>query len=326
MSSAFTILGNGVAGLSLAAELQRRGATIRVVAPNGAPGEHACSWWAGGMLAPECEGVISEDVVIRHGRRAAKWWESQGAELSYNGTLVVALGRDQDEMKTFARRLNGAVCLNHAELTDLEPYLADHFDQALFIENETHLNPRRTLVDLHHRLERLGVTFTDKEAFEGQVIDCRGFAARDHLDDLRGVKGEMVTVKCDDVSLQRPVRLLHPRFPLYIVPRGDGVFMLGATQIESSERNRPTVRSVVELLNAAYALHPAFAEAELVEVGVDARPAFPDNLPRIRRIGDRIYLNGLFRHGFMLAPALAQMTTDLLLDERQPEDFYEDHR
>ena len=90
-------------------------------------------------------------------------------------------------------------------------------------------------------------------------------------------------VRCRDVTLSRPVRLLHPRFPLYIVPRGEHLFMVGATMIESDERGRVTARSLVELLNAAYALHPAFAEAEIVEIGCDARPAFPDNLPRIRR-------------------------------------------
>ena len=107
------------------------------------------------------------------------------------------------------------------------------------------------------------------------------------LPDLRGVKGEMLVVRCRDVALSRPVRLLHPRFPLYIVPRGEHLFMVGATMIESDDRGRVTARSLVELLNAAYALHPAFAEAEIIELGCDARPAFPDNLPRIRRHGGR---------------------------------------
>ena len=106
------------------------------------------------------------------------------------------------------------------------------------------------------------------------------------------------------------MRLLHPRIPLYIVPRGDGVFMLGATMIEASERGRITARSLLELLSAAYALHPAFGEAEILEIGVDARPAFPDNLPRIRRQGDDILVNGLYRHGFLLAPAMARMAAE----------------
>ena len=102
--------------------------------------------------------------------------------------------------------------------------------------------------------------------------------------------------------------------------------MLGATQIETSERGRATLRSIMELMNAAYALHPSFGEAELLEIGVDARPAFPDNQPRIRSIGERIYVNGLFRHGFLLAPAVAQMTADLVLEGKIPEVWYEDHR
>ena len=84
--------------------------------------------------------------------------------------------------------------------------------------------------------------------------------------------------------------------------------------IESEDRGRVTARSLVELLNAAYALHPAFAEAEIVELGCDARPAFPDNLPRVRRQGERVLVNGLYRHGFLLAPALARRAAAVLLD------------
>ena len=90
--------------------------------------------------------------------------------------------------------------------------------------------------------------------------------------------------------------------------------MIGATMIESEERGRVTARSVVELLNAAYTLHPAFAEAEILELGCDVRPAFPDNLPRIRRRGDTVLVNGLFRHGFLLAPALARRAASVVTD------------
>ena len=84
------------------------------------------------------------------------------------------------------------------------------------------------------------------------------------------------------VSLSRPVRMLHPRMPLYIVPRGDGrVHDRRDHDRERAHAARVSVRSAVELLNAAYALHPAFGEAEIVELGADLRPAFPDNLPRV---------------------------------------------
>lgn len=324
MSDPFTILGGGVCGLAMAAELSARGAQVTVIDPKGAPGDHACSWWAGGMLAPDCEGVTAEPEIVRQGRKAAQWWESQGGTVHHAGTLVVALNRDQSDLATFARRAPTATSLSKTQIAEHEPHLAERYSKALFLADEGHLDPRATLTALHARLDQRGVRFGGD--IKGQVIDCRGLAARDTLTDLRGVKGEMLVVRCPDVTLSRPVRLLHPRFPLYVVPRGDGVFMLGATQIETGERGRATLRSVMELMNAAYALHPAFGEAELLEIGVDARPAFPDNQPRIRRIGGMIYANGLFRHGFLLAPAVAQMTADLLLDGKIPEVWYEDHR
>ncbi|WP_341367931.1 FAD-dependent oxidoreductase [Yoonia sp. BS5-3] len=324
MTTPFTILGAGVCGLAMAAELSSRGAPVTVIDPQGPPGAHACSWWAGGMLAPDCEGVSAEPEIQRQGRKAAAWWQRHGANIHKNGTMVVALGRDQGDLTTFARRAPAAQRLTRDQIGALEPHLAERFAAALFLAEEAHLDPRETLTALHDRLARRSVAF--QTAAQGPLIDCRGLTARDALSDLRGVKGEMLVVRCNDVSLSRPIRLLHPRFPLYIVPRGDGVFMLGATQIETGERSRPTLRSVMELMNAAYALHPAFGEAELLEIGVDARPAFPDNQPRIRHLGDRIYANGLFRHGFLLAPALASMTADLLLKGITPEVWYEDHR
>jgi glycine oxidase len=147
------------------------------------------------------------------------------------------------------------------------------------------------------------------------VINCTGLAARGVLTDLRGVKGEMLLVRLHDVSLSRPVRVLHPRIPLYIVPRTDGLFMVGATMIESDQPTRITARSMLELLSAAYALHPAFGEAEILEIGTGVRPAFPDNLPRIGWHGGALYVNGLYRHGFLLAPALARMAAQVVLED-----------
>ena len=113
------------------------------------------------------------------------------------------------------------------------------------------------------------------------VVDCRGMGARGELADLRGVRGERVVLRTREIGFKRPVRLLHPRHPIYVVPWGDGLFMLGATVIESDDAGPVTVRSALELLGSAYALHPAFAEAEIVEIGAGVRPAFADNVPRI---------------------------------------------
>ena len=320
-----TVIGAGVAGLCVATELVARGCEVTVFDPAPRPGPHGCSWWAGGMLAPFCEGETAEEPVVRLGKQAAGWWERQGVTVERFGTLVVTLDRDRGELDRFARRIEGYRRLDNTGLAELEPDLGGRFDRALHVVEEAHLTPRLALNHLRDRLEQAGVTFLAEPGRpDGLTFDCRGLAARDALRDLRGVKGETVLLRSPDIRLRRPVRLLHPRFPLYVVPRGDGLFMLGATQIESDDRRR-SVRSVLELLSAAFALHPAFGEAELVEIGADARPAFPDNLPRVSRRGQTIHVNGLFRHGFLLAPALARMAAEVACDGTKPEFWHEDH-
>ena len=321
-----SVLGAGVCGLAVAAELTARGVAVTIVDRAGGPGPQACSWWAGGMLAPFCEGESAEEPVVRLGQEAADWWDLRAGGVTRRGTLVVTPARDRVELDRFARRTRGHETLDAEGLAALEPDLAGRFQSALHFPEEAHLDPRTTLLSLRDRLTAAGAVFRTGDAAEGPLVfDCRGLAARDAAPDLRGVKGEMVVLRCPDVGLARPVRLLHPRHPLYIVPRGDGVYMLGATMIEATERTRITARALLEMLSAAYALHPAFAEAEVLEIGVDARPAFPDNLPRIRRRGGRILVNGLYRHGFLLAPALARMAADLALDGVRPEVMDEDH-
>lgn len=319
--SLISIIGAGVAGLAIASELTTRGASVQIFDPAGPPGPHACSWWAGGMLAPWCEAESAEEPILRLGQKAKAWWQAR-TEVQEKGTLVVAQPRDLPDLRRFAR-----LTTDHqdANPTQLEPDLRG-FDKGLFFAGEAHLDPRQALDDLHASLIAKGVQIFSFAAPEGleTVIDCRGFAARDALPDLRGVKGEMLVLRCPDVSLTRPIRLLHPRIPLYIVPRGDGIYMLGATMIESEDRRGVTARSMLELLSAAYALNPAFGEAEILEVGVDLRPAFPDNLPRIYRHGTRIYANGLYRHGYLMAPALAQGVADLVLENKPTELVHED--
>ena len=127
----------------------------------------------------------------------------------------------------------------------------------------------------------------------------------------------MIRVRTRELCFTRTVRLLHPRFPLYVVPRANGEFMIGATMIESAERGAVSVRSAIELLSAAYALHPAFGEAEVLEMSADVRPAFPDNEPRIDERGGRIFVNGFYRHGFLLAPAFAERAAALAVERAE---------
>jgi glycine oxidase len=291
-----------------------------VVARSERIGDDSCSWYAGGMLAPWCEGESAEEPVVRLGQQAIGWWDAHVDCAERQGTLVLSHARDASELRRFSRRTSGYETADAERIEALEPDLAGRFRQGLFFPGEGHLDSRKALAQLAEKLRLRGVrlqlgTDMNKVAIESDLtIDCRGLAARDALSDLRGVKGEMLVIRSNEVNLHRPIRLLHPRIPLYIVPRGNGVYMVGATMIESDAGNRISVRSALELLGAAFALDPAFGEAEILETGVDARPAFPDNLPRIRRRGQTLYVNGLYRHGFLLAPVLARMAVEAVLD------------
>jgi glycine oxidase len=136
---------------------------------------------------------------------------------------------------------------------------------------------------------------------------------------LRGVRGERVLIQTSDVSLSRPVRLLHPRQPIYVVPQGHRRFVVGATVIEREDDGPMSLRSALDLLGSAYALHPAFGEASVLEMGAGVRPAFSDNVPRIiiEDTGRVIRVNGAYRHGFLLAPVLARAVADYLSDNRR---------
>lgn len=320
-----TVVGAGVAGLATATELLKRGAEVTLVERAPALGPASCSWWAGGMLAPWCEAESAEEAVVRLGGQAADWWQRHAGGVTRRGTLVLAPPRDAGELKRFARRTQTHQWLDGEGIAALEPELAGRFRSALFFESEAHLDPRKATRALADNLVAGGAALLfgveAKDAPPGDlVVDCRGLAARDRLSDLRGVRGEMLVLRSTEVAVTRTVRLLHPRIPAYLVPRGNGLFMLGATMIESGSRSPVSARSLMELLGAAYALHPAFGEAEVVEIGVDARPAFPDNLPRAWRDGRTVFVNGLYRHGFLLAPAMARRAAALVLDEAVTEE------
>ncbi|WEX08866.1 glycine oxidase ThiO [Chelativorans sp. AA-79] len=324
------VKGAGVAGLTVAHELVTRGAEITVIEKSPSVGGGA-SWLAGGMLAPFCERESAEPDVVRLGKDAARWWEAVlPGTVSFNGTLVVAPRRDAAELRRFAARTEGYAHLGAEEIAALEPDLAERFRTGLFFAAEAHLHPREALTLLQAKLEGRGVRFLfgRTEAPQGErfdrVVDCTGFAAASTLPGLRGVRGEMLTLETQDVTLYRPVRLIHPRFPVYIVPRGGGRFMVGATMIESADDGRVTARSMMELLNAAYALHPAFGEARILEAAAGVRPAFENNLPRIERLGGTLFVNGFHRHGFLLAPALAWQAAEMIISNEAPDN--EAHR
>ncbi len=307
-----TVRGAGICGLWHALMLAKAGHQVTLTERSDEPFAQSCSRYAGAMMSPFCEEEGTEPLNRDLGLRALDLWRDAYPQSHINGSLVVAQARDRRELDRFARMTEGHERVDGETVAELEPDLAGRYDTGLYFAREGHVTPHDALPFLLEAARNAGaeIRFGTPEVSgtPDWVIDCRGLAARDTLKDLRGVRGERAVIRTSEVTLSRPVRLLHPRFPLYVVPWSENRFLIGATQIESDETGPVTVRSALELLSTAYALHPAFGEAEVLEFGSDARPAFPDNQPRVIVRNDHIHVNGLYRNGYLLAPALAELT------------------
>jgi len=138
------------------------------------------------------------------------------------------------------------------------------------------------------------------------VFDTRGLGAKVQEKNLRGVRGEVLWLDAPEVNITRPTRMLHPRYKIYIVPRKNNRYIIGATEIESEDKTPMSVRSSLELLSAVYSVHSGFGEARIVKMLTNCRPALKDNLPNIRQEDKLTRINGLYRHGYLLAPAIVE--------------------
>lgn len=334
------ILGAGLMGRLLACQLARMGHQLTLFDAGGPEAFNSAARAAAAMLAPLAESAITEASVVEMGVHGLTRWPELIAQLDEpvyfqrQGTLVLWHRQDAAEADRFSRQLEAtslalpalpkAQRLDAQGLAELEPSLGTRFPQGLYLPGEGQLDNHQLLAAMLHQLQRLDVKLhwdspRAPEDFSpgapGQpdwVFDCRGVGARAQWPALRGVRGEVITLLAPEVSLSRPTRLVHPRYPIYIAPKQDGYFVIGATEIESDDRSPISVRSTLELLSAAYTVDSGFAEARIVDLVTQCRPALPNNLPSIRRLGERVLqINGLYRHGYLIGPAMLDVVMEL---------------
>lgn len=342
------IAGGGLMGRLLAWRLSASGLDITLFEAGDLTAPSGACWAAAGMISPLSELVHSQREIYTLGVQSLALWADWAEKLEVQsactvafrsaGSLLVAHGRDKTELQQFQRELQAKLGgdasehlrqLDRTGLRQLEPAL-ENFEQGLFLRREGDIDNHRLLPALLSVLCQQGVQLRDRTPVECRsheiehrqgrqqfdcVIDCRGLGARDSIDGLRGVRGEVLVVETREVQLRRPVRLLHPRYQLYAVPRADGRIVIGATEIESEDLSPISVRSTMELSSALYSLHPAFAEARIVATRVNCRPATMDNLPYIHNESGLVRVNGLYRHGYLLAPALAVQVEKLVTEQ-----------
>jgi len=294
---------------------------------------------AAAMVAPFTEAVSTEAGTQVLGVKSYHLWEKWLPELeaqtnttiSFNqkGSIVVAHAADKAVFERFQLKAKAMLtedniqAISQKELATLEPDLADNFNTGLYFSAEGVIDNQAlyralnsyfeqskniTLIE-NHKVNQLG-SFSDNGKIAGisgpfdYVFDCRGNGARDELKNFRSVRGEVARVHAPEVNISRAVRLIHPRYPLYIAPRNNHEYIIGATQIESDDDSPVTVRSGLELLSALYSLHKGFSEAHILDLKTGLRPTFSDNQPRVAINNRHISINGLYRHGYLFTPAL----------------------
>ena len=346
------IAGAGLMGRLLAWQLLRRGHRVTLFDRDTQDARASAARVAAAMIAPYSEVAGGERQVFDWGLSALTRWPELLAELKQDtgidvyfqkrGSIVVAHARDRGNLEHFQSLLQHAVPehqervhkLSREKVSELEPELGTQFDGGLWLEDEGTLDNRELLSALSRAIRTLGGSLKGEwregvvvasvsanridcggEIFEFDLaIDARGFGAKPQLHDLRGVRGEVLWVHAPEVNLTRPVRLMHPRYQLYIAPKRDHVYVIGATQIESESLAPITVRSSLELQSALYSVHTGFAEATVLDAFANCRPGFMDNLPRIdcsnrtNGVPGLLRVNGLFRNGYLLSPFMLDMS------------------
>ncbi len=322
------IAGVGLVGRILALNLLSRGHNITMYDEDTAYGEAAAGYTAAGMLAFFAELETAESSIFEKGKKSIELWptllEQIGIPEAFKniGSIITAHSQDLSELDHFIQTLRAKVPeasliqeLNNKEIIELEPDLEQH-NKAFFIPNEGHIDAwlfMKTSSDylLNHdnviwfqeqKIEDVNIL---KEKFDW-VYDSRGLGAQKDIKDLRGVRGEVFWLEAPEVKITRPIRMLHPRYKIYIVPRINNQYIIGATEIESEDKSPISVRSSLELLSAAYSMHSGFAEARIIKTLTNCRPALKDNLPCIEYEDKLTRINGLYRHGYLLAPAIIE--------------------
>lgn len=323
------IVGGGIIGLAIADRAARAGLGV-ALHERGTLGEGA-SHHAAGMLAPVSEAEVGHGGLLEDGLAAARAWPDYARELGVRllttGTLHVARDRDEaealDRERAFRERHGLTVeRLLPSAARRLEPALAPTVRLALRIPDDHAVDPREVTQALARRVHEAGVAVhehapvTDLDAVPGRtVVLAAGAWSATLVSDLpvRPVKGQILRLRDPGHDDARPLLAHVLRFAGgYLVPRGDGRYVLGATVEERGFDQTVTAGGVYELLRDATELLPGISELVIEESGAGLRPGTPGELPLLERRGRVLIATGHFRNGVLLAPITAEQVVEQL--------------
>jgi glycine oxidase len=352
------VIGAGLIGLSCAWRARHRGLSVLVVDR----ADELCAGTSGvaaGMLAPVTETNFGEERTLRVNLAARERWPAFAAELEEatgmptgyrdSGALVVAADRDDAEalrrLHDFQRSLGlAAEWLTPSRCRALEPGLSPRIAGGILAPQDGHADPRATVRALAAAVEEIALG-VDVQAIEhdgsavsavrtsGGFIECEqvvvaagpwsaALAPDGQGPPVRPVKGQILELHTRGAMPELFERVVRtPR--CYLVARGDGRVVLGATVEEQGFDTTVTADGVFRLLEAAWEVLPEVGELELVEARAGLRPATPDNAPVVGagELDGLVWATGHWRNGVLLAPLTGDAVGALLAGEPLPEEF-----
>ncbi|WP_159991907.1 FAD-dependent oxidoreductase [Pelistega ratti] len=346
------IAGAGLAGRLCAFLLSKQGHEITVFDPASGPSDPVASGFAAaGMLSHVAELEKGDNNIYNLGVRSLELWKHivpqlvEPVELHYNGSLMLAHRGDEGAANRLISLLSHKAPADQQpqkislEQLKIEEPSISGVAHAWALPNEGHIHTRQAMHALYassanthwhwqtpvNKLSPQTIFTQEGEHHFDWVFDTRGLGAREvkfpnahtlSCQNVRGVRGEVLWLQAPTLSLSRPIRLLHPRYCVYLVPRKPDILFIGASEIESEDRSPISVRTTVELLTAAHSVLPEIAEARIIHTETNLRPALIDNFPRIETEQGLSRINGLFRHGWLIAPAIVENALQAMLGEQ----------
>ncbi len=335
------IIGGGLIGRLMALSLLQQGCwRVSLFDPIDLVRGRSTAHVAGGMLVPTLELENSDFDVWRLGSLSIPLWKRilsdlhlEESALSDAGSLLVCFDSEKAQFQDLCRKVNFKVGhepfqrLNIKDLCQRFPRLNHRLHAAIEVPTDGYLDNERVMAGLakalleHERFKHIAEAADNKKISHlteelPLVLDCRGFGGVAAGEAVRTVRGEILRVSMPNHGLTMSVRMVHPRFPIYIVPKSNDLLTVGATALESNHQGPVTVRSALELLSALYSLLPASGEAEILRMEVGFRAAYKNNAPKIykqaTKAGSLFVMNGFYRHGFLLGPVFCQALSESL--------------
>ncbi|MEJ2064001.1 MAG: FAD-dependent oxidoreductase [Reinekea sp.] len=283
------IVGAGLIGRLIALRLIPANHEITLLEANSFDNPTSAVALSAGLISPMSESVRIPPQVLELGFQSYRLWpeilrnlneldpEHQPVTYQTDGTIAVSFQEEQTCLLEHKQKLQRALSdypsnlqmLYNEEVAAVEPEL-ERFETAIFLKVGRH-------------------THADKLAQK-----------------LGSVRGEVIRVHTKNVKLTRPVLVIQQRFTIYIVPKPNNIFVVGATDIDKHGSQAVTVRSSLDLLSALYAIHPGFSGAEIMSVIAGERAFYENQIPAVTEYENILTLNGLNRHGWLAGPALVE--------------------